>query len=50
MFERKRIIQYLEDNLTGAPIDASNPDNLAVAEVENDYETITEVAKARNEM
>ena len=40
----------LEDDLTGAPIDASNIDNLTVSEVENSDEAITAVAKARNEM
>ena len=40
----------MESNLTGAKLDASNPDNSAVAEEANYDETITEVAKASNEM
>ena len=40
----------MEANLTGKPIDASNPDNLTVAEEENSDEAITAVAKDRNDM
>ena len=40
----------LEADLTGAPIDASNHDNLVVDEVSNADEAITAVAKASNEM
>ena len=49
-FERKRIFEYLEANFTGAPIYASNPDALAVAEEASSDEAITAVAKSRNEM
>ena len=44
------MIEDLEANLTGAPIDASNHDDLAVAEEVNADESITAVAKDRNEM
>ena len=40
----------MEANLTGAPIDASNTDNLVVAEEANDYEAIASVAKSSNDM
>ena len=49
-FERKMIIQDLEDNLTRAPIYASNTDYSAVAEEENAYEAITKADKYRNNM
>ena len=48
--ESKIIIEDLEANLAGAPIDASNHDDLAVAEEVNADESITAVAKDRNEM
>ena len=44
------MIEDLEVDLTKAPIDASNPDDLEVAETENYYESIAPVAKAINEM
>ena len=50
IFLRKRIIEDLEANLTGAPIDASIPEILAVAEEANADEAVTEVSKAINEM
>ena len=40
----------MEANLTGSPIYASNPDNLAVAEDANSDKTTTAVAKSSNEM
>ena len=40
----------MEANLTGAPIYASNIDDLAVAEEENSDEDITALAKASNVM
>ena len=40
----------MEANFTGAPIYASNPDALAVAEEASSDEAITAVAKSRNEM
>ena len=43
------MIEDLEAELTGSPIDASNPDNQAVAKEENADDAITAVAKARNE-
>ena len=39
------MIEDLEDNFTEAPIDASNPDDLAVVEETNYDETITAVSK-----
>ena len=42
------MIEYLEADLTGALIDASNTDDVALDEVANDDETITEEAKTRN--
>ena len=48
--ERKGIIEDLEDNLTGTQMDASNTDNLAVAEGANTNEAITAVHKYRNDM
>ena len=44
------MIEGLEDDFTGSPIDASNPDNQAVAEDANADEAITAVAKGTNEM
>ena len=44
------MIEYLEADLTGAPIDASNTGYTALAEVENVDESITTVAKAINDM
>ena len=44
------MIEDLKANLTGAPIDASNPDNSAVYEEANADESINAVAKASNEM
>ena len=44
------MIDYLEVDLAGAPIDASNPDNLEVAKKANADESITAVYRARNEM
>ena len=49
-FERKRIIEYLEANLTRSPMYALNTDNLEVTAEANDNESITEVAKASNAM
>ena len=40
----------MEANITGTPIYASNPDNLAVAEYANADKTTTAVAKSSNEM
>ena len=50
VFEWKHMIEGLEADLTGSPIDASNTDDSAMAEVENADEAITAVAKARNGM
>ena len=44
------MIEDLEADLTGAPIDASNHDNLAVAEVSNADEATIAEAKASNDM
>ena len=44
------MIEYLEADLIGALIYASNTDNAAFAEVANANETITEEAKASNVM
>ena len=44
------MIDYLEADLIGALIDASNNDDVALAEVANDDETITQEAKASNGM
>ena len=44
------IIEDLGANFTGAPIDASNPDDLAVAEESIAGELISAVTKSRNEM
>ena len=48
-FFKGKMIEYLEADLTGNKIDASNPDNSAVAEEANYDEAITAVAKASNE-
>ena len=42
------IIEDLEANLTRAPIGASNPEDLAVAEEANSDKAITSVARANN--
>ena len=44
------MIEDLEANLTGKPIDASNTDNSAVSEEENSDESITELAKTSKDM
>ena len=44
------MIEYLEASFTGAPINASNPDDQAVAEVANSDEATTAVAQASNKM
>ena len=44
------MIEDLEADLSGAPIDASNPDNLEVTEEENTDESTTVVSKAYNGM
>ena len=44
------MIKYLEANLTGNPIDDSDPDNLAVDEEQNSEESPTTVSKASNEI
>ena len=43
------MIEYLEADVSGALIDASNPDNSAVTEEANPNESTTIVAKADNE-
>ena len=50
VFLRKNMIEDLESYLTGAPIDALNTEDYAVVEEANPDESITAVAKARNEM
>ena len=50
VFLNKKIIEDLEANLTGTSIDASNPDDLVLAEEGNSNESITVVAKASNDM
>ena len=50
IFERENNIDELENNLTGAPIDASNTEDLAVAEEPNSDEATTSVAKSSNDM
>ena len=50
VFYRKQIIEVLEADLTVAPIDASNTDDLDLAEVANSDEAITSEAKDSNEM
>ena len=49
-FLGKRIIEDLGYNLIGAPIDASNNENLAVAEEANADEAITSVDKLINDI
>ena len=44
------MIEYLEADLTGALIDASNNDDVALAELANADETITAEVKASNGM
>ena len=44
------MIEDLKADLNGAPIDALNTEDLVVAEQENLDESITAVAKDRNEM
>ena len=44
------MIEDLEDDLTGSPIDASNTDNAVVDEEANTDESITAVAKDINDM
>ena len=43
------MVEDLEANLTGAPIDASNPDDSAVAEEANSDEAFTVIAEDNNE-
>ena len=47
---RKHIIEDLEADLTGAPKEASNNDDVDFSEVANADEAITAEAKASNEM
>ena len=49
-FERKHMVEDLEADLTGAPIDSLNTEYLEVAEETNPDEAITAVAKASNDM
>ena len=44
------MIYYLEDDLTGSQIYASNTENADLVEVSNADEAITSVYKARNYM
>ena len=44
------MIEDLESDLTGSPIDASNADDVALDEVENSDEAITVESKSINEM
>ena len=44
------MIEYLEADLTGIPIDASNIDDAALVEVANADESIAVVAKDSNDM
>ena len=44
------MIDYLEAELTGAPKDTSNTDNMALAEEANFDETITTESKDINDM
>ena len=44
------MIEYLEADLTGAPKETSNTNDVALAEVENSDEAITAEAKAINEV
>ena len=50
VFNRKQIIEDLEADLTGAPKQASNNDDVDLAEVSNANEDITAEAKASNEI
>ena len=50
IFERKIIIEDLEDNLTGAPINAPNTDNQSVATEESSVGATTILAKASNDI
>ena len=43
------MIEYLEADLNGAPIDALNTEYAVVTEQANEYEAINEVANASNE-
>ena len=43
------MIEDLKDVLTGSPIDASNTDDAALSELENEDKAITAVDKASNE-
>ena len=49
-FERKNMIDYLEENLIGKPIYALNPEDLAVSEEANSDKATTAVANANNEL
>ena len=49
-FYRKQIIEDLEADLTGKPIETSNTDDVDLTEVENIDESITAEAKDSNEM
>ena len=49
-FERKNIIEELEANLTGSPIDNSNTDDSEVSEEANYDEAVNTVAKDSNDM
>ena len=44
------MVEDLESDLTGAPIDASNTDDVTLDEVEKSDEAITAETKASNEM
>ena len=44
------MIEYLEVDLTRAPIETSNTDYVALAEVENSDKAITTEAKGSNDM
>ena len=44
------MIEDLEADLSGAPIDPSNADDVALAEIENSDEAITAESKTSNEM
>ena len=50
VFLRKQIIDDLEADYNGSPIDALNTGYLAAAEEVNPDESVTAVAKASNEM
>ena len=49
-FNRKNIIEYLEAELTGAPKETSNTENLAVTEEANIGDAVTVEAKSSNDM